>query len=126
MERSQGAEKRSARVALDVHDIGFSVPINGFERSQNPCRGRSQRLARCHRVEIVIRLNAKSREDLIEHLAMLSGNCDSNRKFLRPRFHVEYDGAQLDCFRAGAKDKEGFHHVFESGAGGTKKSQFYR
>ena len=111
----QRAAQSSRRVALHVDDIGLRIGHHRLQRRENPRRRRGQRLAGSHRVEIVIRNNAKDFQHLVEHLAMLRGHRDANIELRGPRLHVQNDGAELDGFRAGAEDEKGFQHACLTG-----------
>jgi hypothetical protein len=56
-------------------------------------------------------LDAKSLQHLVEHLAVLRRDGDADVELLRPRLHVQDDGAELYGFRAGAENEQSFQHA---------------
>ena len=65
----------------------------------------AERLALLHDVEVVVGLNAKDSEHLIEHRPVLRGHTDPDIEF-GEGLQVENNWAQLDCLRSGSEDKK--------------------
>jgi hypothetical protein len=59
-----------------------------------------------HDIQVVIRLDAEGRKNLVEHPAVLGGHTDPRGIQFGKRSQLQQQGAQLDGFRAGSENEE--------------------
>ena len=102
---SQCAGKRRRRVAVDEHDVRLLLRQDLVESHHGSRRDVEERLAGGHDVEIMIRLDMKEIEYLIEHLAMLCRDGHDRHDRIRMLLELEHDWCHLDCLRTRAEDR---------------------
>ena len=71
------ARHHRGRVALDDHPIGLLLVQNLANLNQSASGQRIERLAGRHQIEIMVRGDARKRQHLIEHFAMLSRHANA-------------------------------------------------
>ncbi len=103
----EGAAERAGGVALDDDQIGLLGRQDGFEAGEDARGGLGQRLAGAHEIEVMIRVDLKGGQDLIEHLPVLRGDADTGLD-LRRGGEAMNERAKLDRLRAGAEDEKHF------------------
>jgi hypothetical protein len=70
-----------------------------------------QRLSRQHQIQIVVGLNLKRVQNLIQHLAMLRGDADLHVELAGVFAQTANHRAELNRLRPGAEDQQNFVHL---------------
>ena len=105
VEGCEGAAERGSGIALHNYKLRFLCCEDRFKSRHDPGGRMAERLALSHDVEVVLGLNAKDGENLIEHRPVLRGHTHPDIEF-GEGLQVENDWAQLDCLRSGSEDKK--------------------
>ena len=111
VESGHGATESGGGVALHQHNIRFLAIEDGFECADHAAGEACKRLVRTHHIEVMIGADLKCGQHLIEHAAMLRGDANPHGEFLRAGAEAANDRAELDRFRPGSKNEEGFQRV---------------
>ena len=102
VERGQGGGKCGCGIALHQHPVGPAVlddPQNAGKRGRGDV---IQSLARLHDVQIIIGLDLKDGQNLVQHLPVLGGDTDQGLNARRRRQRRD-DRGQLDGFGPSAE-----------------------
>ena len=106
----QRSGKRCRGVALHHHHVG-SVLLVGegqvFDQAGGEFR---QGLVLAHQVQVDVGLEAKTRQRLVQHLAVLPGGAAEQLDTVQVARRLDH-GRELDDFRPGAKNNHEFHRT---------------
>jgi hypothetical protein len=102
----QSSGRDAGGVALDEHPIGSFVDQDRFETGQHAGRDLGRRLIVLHHVQVVVRLDGKDAQHLVEHFAVLGGDANSTDDALRVARQLADHRAELDSFGPRAEDRE--------------------
>ena len=111
IERGQGRTQDRRRVALHQDRVGAGHSNPGVDGREDAGGEVSQALARLHEVQVDIGAEAKDRQGLIQHLAMLGGDNEHGANGLRLQ-QLKIERSHLDAFGTGADNQgDGAHEV---------------
>ena len=106
-ERSSGA---GSRVAMDKDHIG----LNFFQHITHPRKHASsdviEVLPLLHDIQVIVGLNLKYLEHLVQHLAVLTGHANYRFKLIRMLLELLHQGAHLDGLWTGSENEHYFLH----------------
>ena len=103
-----GCQRRShggGRVSMDQYHIRLFLNKHRLKPQQDLTCHVKKILPRRHDVQVVIRMNPKKIQDLVQHMAVLSGNTDNALKNIGLFSKLFYDGSYFYRLRASAKNK---------------------
>jgi hypothetical protein len=105
----QGAAEGGGGVALNEGDAGFLFGEDGFEGGDDTRRGLGEGLTGAHDVEVLVRGHVECVQNLVEHLAVLRGDADTDVEVIRAGLHVPDDRTELNGLGAGTEDEENLY-----------------
>ena len=110
VEARERRDERGGCVAVHEHDVGAHLFQYGFNAVQDIRGDVEQRLLVLHDGKIIVRLNVKRREHLIEHLPVLPRDADDGPQTLA-RLELVHQRAHFDRLGARAEYQHDSFHV---------------
>ena len=110
IERLHRRHEHRGGVPLREHPVRLHYAEDVVKATEQVGGQLRQALIRLHQVQLVMRLNSKQLQHLIEHLSMLSHRTDHRPNVFGVTFELLDDRRHLDSLRPGAEHTENGHH----------------
>src|ERR1035437_5930907 len=109
VEGSQGTAESGGGVTLNEDDVWFFFGKYGFEGADDTRRGLIKGLPRAHDVEVPVWSYVECVQNLIQHLAVLRSDADTDIEVIRQGLHVPDYRTKFNGLGASAENEEHFY-----------------
>ena len=99
----QRTGKGSGSITMHQHDIRLLLLQYLVQPHHGPGGNIKQGLPGCHNIQIMVRLNLKQIQNLVQHIPMLGSNSYHRHNLVRMLRQLQHNRCHLDCFRTGAE-----------------------
>ena len=111
VKRRERADKGSAGVAVNKHNVGFCLVYNVIKTGERICCNGQKRLSVFHNIQIVIGCDVENFKHLVEHLSVLCCN-RNDRLNIFVFFKLLYKRSHFYSLGTCPENRHNFNHFF--------------